>query len=54
MAATDFIKTSGKDITVIARNFSSAMESAYAYRIGFYNAEKKVDKKYHSFRRKQI
>lgn len=41
MAATDFIKTSGKDITVIARNFSSAMESAYAYRIGFYNAEKK-------------
>lgn len=41
IAATDFIKTSGKDITVIARNFSSAMESSYAYRIGFYNAEKK-------------
>lgn len=41
IATTDFIKTSGKDITVIARNFSSAMESSYAYRIGFYNAEKK-------------
>ena len=41
MAATDFIKTSGKDITVIARNFSSAMKNAYAYRIGLYNAEKK-------------
>lgn len=41
IAVTDFIKTSGKDITVIARNFSSAMESSYAYRIGFYNAEKK-------------
>lgn len=40
-AVTDFIKTSGKDITVIARNFSSAMGSSYAYRIGFYNAEKK-------------
>jgi len=40
-AATDFIKTSGKDITVIARNFSSAMGISYAYRIGFYNAEKK-------------
>jgi chemotaxis protein histidine kinase CheA len=41
IAATDFIKTSGKDITVIARNFSSAMGISYAYRIGFYNAEKK-------------
>ena len=41
IAVTDFIKTSGKDITVIARNFSSAMTSGYAYRIGFYNAEKK-------------
>lgn len=41
IAVTDFIKTSGKDITVIARNFSSAMEISYAYRIGFYNAEKK-------------
>lgn len=40
-AVTDFIKTSGKDITVIARNFSSAIESSYAYRIGLYNAEKK-------------
>lgn len=40
-AATDFIKTSGKDITVIAHNFSSAMGISYAYRIGFYNAEKK-------------
>lgn len=41
IAVTDFIKTSGKDITVIARNFSSAIETSYAYRIGFYNAEKK-------------
>lgn len=40
-AVTDFIKTSGKDITVIARNFSSAMINSYAYRIGLYNAEKK-------------
>lgn len=40
-AVTDFIKKSGKDITVIARNFSSAIESSYAYRIGLYNAEKK-------------
>ena len=40
-AVTDFIKTSGKDITVIARNFSSAIETSYAYRIGLYNAEKK-------------
>lgn len=40
-AATDFIKTSGKDITVIARNFSSSMERGYAYRIGFYDARKK-------------
>lgn len=40
-AVTDFIKTSGKDITVIARNFSSAIGSSYAYRIGLYNAEKK-------------
>ena len=41
LAVTDFIKINGKDITVIARNFSSAMEIGYAYRIGFYNAEKK-------------
>ena len=41
VAVTDFIKTSGKDITVIARNFCSAIEIGYAYRIGFYNAEKK-------------
>lgn len=41
IAVTDFIKTSGKDITVIARNFSSTMTSGYAYRIGLYNAEKK-------------
>lgn len=41
IAVTDFIKTSGKDITVIARNFSSAIECSYAYRIGLYNAEKK-------------
>ena len=41
IAVTDFIKTSGKDITVIARNFSSAMKDGFAYRIGFYNAEKK-------------
>lgn len=41
IAVTDFIKTNGKDITVIARNFSSAIETSYAYRIGFYNAEKK-------------
>lgn len=41
VAVTDFIKTSGKDITVIARNFSSAIEIGYAYRIGLYNAEKK-------------
>lgn len=41
VAVTDFIKTSGKDITVIARNFSSAIETSYAYRIGLYNAEKK-------------
>ena len=41
IAVTDFIKTSGKDITVIARNFSSAMTFGYAYRIGLYNAEKK-------------
>lgn len=40
-AVTDFIKKSGKDITVIARNFSLAIESSYAYRIGLYNAEKK-------------
>lgn len=41
IAVTDFIKTSGKDITVIARNFSSAIGTSYAYRIGLYNAEKK-------------
>lgn len=41
IAATDFIKTSGKDITVIARNFSSAMIDSFAYRIGFYDAGKK-------------
>lgn len=41
MAVTDFIKTNGKDITVIARNFSSAITDGFAYRIGFYNAEKK-------------
>ena len=40
-AATDFIKTSGKDITVIARNFSSAIKNSYAYRIGFYDVRKK-------------
>lgn len=40
-AATDFIKTSGKDITVIARNFSSAINNSYAYRIGFYDVIKK-------------
>lgn len=40
-AVTDFIKTSGKDITVIARNFSSAINNSYAYRIGFYDARKK-------------
>lgn len=41
IVATDFIKTSGKDITVIARNFSSAMIDSFAYRIGFYDAGKK-------------
>lgn len=41
IAATDFIKTSGKDITVIARNFSSAIKDNFAYRIGFYDARKK-------------
>lgn len=41
IAITDFIKTSGKDITVIARNFSSAMKDGFAYRIGFYDARKK-------------
>lgn len=40
-AVTDFIKTSGKDITVIARNFSSEMIASYAYRIGLYDARKK-------------
>lgn len=40
-AVTDFIKTSGKDITVIARNFSSAIKDGFAYRIGFYDARKK-------------
>lgn len=41
VAVTDFIKKSGKDITVIARNFSSAMEDSYAYRIGLYDVRKK-------------
>lgn len=41
IAVTDFIKTSGKDITVIARNFSSAMANSFAYRIGFYDVRKK-------------
>ena len=41
IAATDFIKTNGKDITVIARNFSAAIKNGFAYRIGFYDAEKK-------------
>lgn len=41
IATTDFIKTNGKDITVIVRNFSLAIEYAFAYRIGFYDAEKK-------------
>ena len=41
IATTDFIKTNGKDITVMARNFSLAIEYAFAYRIGFYDAEKK-------------
>ena len=40
IGVTDFIKINGKDITVIARNFSSSIASAYAYRIGFYNSEK--------------
>lgn len=40
-AVTDFIKTSGKDITVIARNFSSAINDSFAYRIGLYDARKK-------------
>ena len=41
VAVTDFIKTSGKDITVIARNFNSAMKDSFAYRIGFYDVRKK-------------
>lgn len=41
IAVTDFIKTSGKDITVIARNFSLAIKDSFAYRIGFYDARKK-------------
>lgn len=40
IGTTDFIKINGKDITVIARNFSTSMANAYAYRIGFYNPEK--------------
>lgn len=40
-AVTDFIKISEKNITIIARNFSSAIKDGYAYRIGFYNAGKK-------------
>lgn len=43
IAVTDFIKINGKDITVIARNFSSAIKDAFAYRVGLYNSEKKVD-----------
>lgn len=41
IATTDFIKTSGKDITVIARNYSLTIKDSFAYRIGFYNAERK-------------
>lgn len=41
MATTDFIKTNGKDITVIARNFSPTIENAFLYRIGFYDVRKK-------------
>ena len=41
VATTDFIKTNGKDIAVIARNFSLEIKDAFAYRIGFYDAEKK-------------
>ena len=41
IAVTDFIKINGKDITVIARNFSSAIKDAFAYRVGLYNSEKK-------------
>lgn len=41
LAVTDFIKINGKDITVIARNFSSAIKDAFAYRVGLYNSEKK-------------
>ena len=41
IAVTDFIKTSEKDITVIARNFSLTIKDSFAYRIGFYNAERK-------------
>ena len=41
IAATDFIKINGKDITVIARNFSPAIKDAFTYRIGVYDAEKK-------------
>ena len=40
VATTDFIKTNGKDIAVIARNFSLEIKDAFAYRIGFYDAEK--------------
>lgn len=40
IGTTDFIKINGKDITVIARNFSTSTADAYAYRIGFYNPEK--------------
>lgn len=41
VAVTDFIKISKKDITVIARNFSLTIKDSFAYRIGFYNAERK-------------
>lgn len=40
LAVTDFIKINGKDITVIARNFSSAIKDAFAYRVGLYDSEK--------------
>lgn len=41
IAATNFIKINGKDITIIASSFETSVKDSYAFRIGFYDADKR-------------
>lgn len=54
MAATDFIETAGKDITIIASDFKKSIECSYSFRVGFYDSDKKWIKNIAIYSNKEI